>query len=170
MRYILILLLIFVSACHKGDDGTSMLPPDEGSCFIRGWHDTTFFDAVRNSVFTYNEYGDPISIESQYCCTGTEPHFFTYDLLKRLIKHEHYSLNTTVFSYNDKDTLPVSAGETRSYGETYELQFAYDNNQRIAKVTRTYVYTQAIDSVYFDSLLTEHTVTNYVYDGQWQSC
>jgi hypothetical protein len=165
MKYLMFLVVIFSFACRK-DDSNNEPRMEQPTCFIRNWYDTTFFDSVRKSTFTYNEYGDPISIESQYCCSGTEPDYFAYDLQKRLIKYEHYSLTTYTFQYNNQDSLPMSALEVWFYGQNYELTYTYDNNKRIIRVVRKYLYTENFDDpIFYDSSLTENSVFEYVYDS-----
>ncbi len=161
MKYVTFLLSVLFLSCDKEE--AMIQPPPEEKIVPRiiAWEDTTFFDSVRNSVFTYNSQGNPVNITSQWEGTGAESHHFTYDTQNRLIKHEHELTHT--YLYNDNDTLPYGAVELWPYGEEYNQIFTYDDKGRIIKVVSDYIPTGDPD---IDNAAEQHFEKEYTYDSK----
>jgi hypothetical protein len=160
MKYVIFLSLIFLLACDKNETMITPEPEQKVIPHIVSWQDTTFFDSVRNSVFTYNQQGNPVTITSQWEGTGAEAHHFTYDGQNRLIMHEHEFTHT--YLYNGNDSLPYGAVELWPYGEQYNQVYTYDDKQRIVKVVSDYIPSGDPN---MDDAAQMHFEKEYTYDG-----
>jgi hypothetical protein len=156
MKYAWILLIVFV-ACNKKEE-TNTSNEKTQLCRLVSWQDTLHTGALRNNTFEYNQYGNPVSLQSAFCCTAVEPDFFTYDSLQRLV--EHRRLFTYQYLYSGSDTLPYAAIEVWPFGERHSLSFTYDSDRRVIKVVSDYI-EGSTDEVVGE----KHKETNYSYDA-----
>ena len=86
-----------------------------------------------------------MKIESQWCCSGTEPHFFTYDEKQRLIKHEIFLVYT--YLYNEDDSMPYGAIEVWPYGQEFFSTFTYDERHRIVQIASDFIERPGVDTI-----------------------
>jgi hypothetical protein len=131
VRYVLILFLLPVGACHKFIDWKEVWHKHKPDCRIKkiiSYHNPVFEDSTITADFSYNQKGDPEMVTFNAPSTG-RPHLrFHYDSKGRLVGY----------------TGPYNTGPNSFY-EFYHL-YQYDSRNRII-VDTTYGFGEIVNGI-----------------------
>jgi hypothetical protein len=133
-RLTIVALFLFLSACQKR--GTFEVP-----CKIETVYSNTNGDE-NTATFTYNAWGDPVTIIQSNPTTGRPHYYFTYD--------SNHRLKTWKSDYGTPDFVE------------YYAKYYYDNNNFIVRDTTWFQGSDINDLSTFGSRI----VSEYAYDSK----
>lgn len=107
-------------------------------CNIATWTDSRG-EETRTNIFTYDENGNPLAVESNLHGTGNGFHHFTYDAQERLATYEYEFVQTKNYHYTGAGKQADSATVTDALDRIFSEVYSYDEKGRIIKSVLTFV-------------------------------
>jgi hypothetical protein len=154
------LTLVLFLSCQKVHERLEKLTENKlPLCNIETWSDVhPLVDSLRRNVFTYDEWGKPLSVTSDFSGTGTGFHYFRYDSKQRLAEHEYEYVETHHYVYDGDSNHPLYDSITDAYGRIFIEYLTLDYRGRIIKTRRKFIYTPFEEEEFTDQ------TAEYTYD------